>query len=189
MRRVIASTTLSRFSMPGDWPGSGPRWVLVLVASATVATFVVPRAWLSGFSEIRPITLFFGLSNWAMENNVDTYFAPRAEFNPYTHTWSLSLEEQFYLDFPFLFFAWVRLRERKSAQRLATALTALLGLASFIDCISGCNRQESRRPSCCNLFLPPVSPFCLMRPNPYFGAPHFAARTCSMPPTPFVGAA
>jgi peptidoglycan/LPS O-acetylase OafA/YrhL len=112
-----------------------PALVLVLVATATVATLVVPRAWLSGFSEKTAIYAFFGLSNWAMENNVDTYFAPRAEFNPYTHTWSLGVEEQFYLVFPFLFFAWVTLRERKSAQRLTTALTALLGLASFIACI------------------------------------------------------
>lgn len=110
----------------------GPALVLVLVTTAMVATLFIPRAWLSGFSEKTAIYAFFGLSNWAMQNNADTYFAPRAEFNPYTHTWSLGVEEQFYLVFPFLFFAWVTLRERKSAQMLTTALLAMLGLASFI---------------------------------------------------------
>jgi peptidoglycan/LPS O-acetylase OafA/YrhL len=112
-----------------------PALVLVLVVTATVATLLVPRAWLSGFSEKTAIYAFLGLSNWAMENNLDTYFAPRAEYNPYTHTWSLGVEEQFYLVFPFLFFSWVTLRERRSAQRLATAITALLGFASFVACI------------------------------------------------------
>ena len=50
---------------------------------------------------------FMGLSNFAMVSADDGYFAPRAEFNPYTHTWSLAVEEQFYLLFPVLLFFWV----------------------------------------------------------------------------------
>lgn len=36
------------------------------------------------------------------------YFTPSAEFNALLHTWSLSLEEQFYLLFPFVFLAFWR---------------------------------------------------------------------------------
>ena len=113
----------------------GPALVLVLLASALAATLLIPRAWLSGFNERTALYAFFGLSNWVMQTNADTYFAPRAEFNPYTHTWSLGVEEQFYLVFPFLFFAWVTLRDRKPGRVLATALLACLGVASFFACV------------------------------------------------------
>ncbi len=113
----------------------GPALVLVLLTSALVATLLIPRAWLSGFNEKTALYAFFGLSNWVMQSNADTYFAPRAEFNPYTHTWSLGVEEQFYLVFPFLFFAWVTLRDRKPGRTLATTLLAGLGIASFVACV------------------------------------------------------
>ena len=112
-----------------------PALVLVLLISALAATLLIPRAWLSGFNEKTALYAFFGLSNWVMQNNADTYFAPRAEFNPYTHTWSLGVEEQFYLVFPFLFFAWVTFRDRKPARMLATTLLAGLGAASFVACV------------------------------------------------------
>ncbi len=113
----------------------GPALVLVLLTSALAATLLIPHAWLSGFNEKTALYAFFGLSNWVMQNNADTYFAPRAEFNPYTHTWSLGVEEQFYLVFPFLFFAWVALRDRTAGRILATALLAGLGAASFAACV------------------------------------------------------
>jgi len=113
----------------------GPALILVLVTTALVATLLIPSAWLSQFNEKTALYAFFGLSNWALQTNADTYFAPRAEFNPYTHTWSLGVEEQFYLVFPFLFFAWVALNSRKWGRMLATALLAVIGLASFIACV------------------------------------------------------
>ena len=45
-----------------------------------------------------------GLSNIALfENSID-YFATSADLNPFLHTWSLGVEEQFYFLFPFI--AW-----------------------------------------------------------------------------------
>ena len=113
----------------------GPALVVVLLGTALVATLLIPHAWLSGFNEKTALYAFFGLSNWVMQTNADTYFAPRAEFNPYTHTWSLGVEEQFYLVFPFLFFAWVTLRDREPGRMLATALLAGLGVASLVACV------------------------------------------------------
>lgn len=83
----------------------GPALILVLLTTALFATLFVPRAWLSEFNERTGLYAFYGLSNWVLQTNADTYFAPRAEFNPYTHTWSLGVEEQFYVVFPFLFFS------------------------------------------------------------------------------------
>ncbi len=113
----------------------GPALVLVLVVSALVATLLIPRAWLSQFNEKTALYAFFGLSNWALQTNADTYFAPRAEFNPYTHTWSLGVEEQFYLVFPFLFFAWVTFSDRKWGRFFAIAVLAACGVGSFIACV------------------------------------------------------
>lgn len=45
-----------------------------------------------------------GLSNWALIKESSNYFSDVAELNPFTHTWSLGIEEQFYLFFPFLIF-------------------------------------------------------------------------------------
>jgi hypothetical protein len=63
----------------------------------------------------------------------DTYFAPRVEFNPYVHTWSLGVEEQFYLVFPAVFFCWLRFRRSSVGwQRFAcNALLTVLLIASL----------------------------------------------------------
>ena len=47
-------------------------------------------------------TALFGFSNIALYRQETDYFAPSTELNPFTHTWSLGVEEQFYLLFPFL---------------------------------------------------------------------------------------
>ena len=60
----------------------GPALVLVLVTTATVATLLIAQAWLSGLNEKAARFAFFGLSNRVRQNNADTCFAPRAEFNP-----------------------------------------------------------------------------------------------------------
>jgi peptidoglycan/LPS O-acetylase OafA/YrhL len=44
----------------------------------------------------------FGISNINLYRSSTNYFAQSTELNPFTHTWSLGVEEQFYLLFPFL---------------------------------------------------------------------------------------
>ncbi|MBO8217710.1 acyltransferase family protein [Prochlorococcus marinus] len=48
------------------------------------------------------ITSLFGLSNFYLLKQSTDYFAESTQFNAFTHTWSLDLEEQFYFLFPFL---------------------------------------------------------------------------------------
>jgi peptidoglycan/LPS O-acetylase OafA/YrhL len=43
-----------------------------------------------------------GISNLFLFRRATDYFAAATELNPFTHTWSLGVEEQFYLLFPFL---------------------------------------------------------------------------------------
>ncbi len=53
---------------------------------------------------ITGITGLLGFSNFYLLKQSTNYFANEAILNPFTHTWSLDLEEQFYLLFPF--FVW-----------------------------------------------------------------------------------
>ena len=48
------------------------------------------------------IASLFGLSNFYLLKQATDYFGASAELNVFTHTWSLGVEEQFYLLFPFL---------------------------------------------------------------------------------------
>ena len=85
-----------------------PALVAMLVIAATLATMFIPPAWLSYLSEATVKYAFFGLSNWRLMLNADTYFEPKAEFNPYLHTWSLGVEEQYYVIAPFVLFGALR---------------------------------------------------------------------------------
>ena len=71
------------------------------------------------------IYALFGFSNFALYNSGQDYFAEATELNPFTHTWSLGVEEQFYLLFPFLFYWWARAGATQSQRRLSTVLFAM----------------------------------------------------------------
>lgn len=85
-----------------------PALLLCLVVTAVLTTLFVPRSWLSTGSRETISLAFYGASNFSLINVGDPYFSPRSEFNTATHTWSLGVEEQFYLVFPLVWFFWVR---------------------------------------------------------------------------------
>ncbi|MFC0398978.1 acyltransferase family protein [Paraburkholderia rhizosphaerae] len=90
-----------------------PALIVCLVATALVSVLFIPSAWLSDTNSKTGLFAFFGLSNLVLAKTGNDYFSPRVEFNPYMHTWSLGVEEQFYLIFPILFFLWVSHRPQK----------------------------------------------------------------------------
>jgi peptidoglycan/LPS O-acetylase OafA/YrhL len=66
------------------------------------------------------------------------YFAPAAEEKPLLHTWSLAVEEQFYLFVPLLVWGVLRLRGRK----LLGATITLLIVLSFVASVYGTRSGE-----------------------------------------------
>lgn len=111
-----------------------PALIVMLTATIILTNMFVPRAWLSKAAASVAKTAFFGFSNITLAFDTDTYFAPEAAYNPFIHTWSLGVEEQFYLLFPFLFF-WHAVG-RARADRDRTAILAIVGLSilSLLTC-------------------------------------------------------
>ncbi|KAF1007981.1 MAG: O-acetyltransferase OatA [Luteibacter sp.] len=106
-----------------------PALLVCLLATTLAATLFIPEAWLSEHNQKTGRFAFFGFSNLVLAGNDNSYFSPITEFNPYTHTWSLGVEEQFYLLFPLLFWAW---SFGGRWRRLTLGLFVLLGIASFV---------------------------------------------------------
>jgi peptidoglycan/LPS O-acetylase OafA/YrhL len=113
-----------------------PALVVCLVATAIASALFIPSAYLSDSNQRTGQAAFFGLANIVLARRSGDYFAPMAEFNPYTHTWSLGVEEQFYFIFPMLFFAWAAGRRHLSTAFFAIALVASLAVASWLAAVS-----------------------------------------------------
>ncbi len=84
-----------------------PALVVCLLLTAYATALFIPSSWLSRVNQDTGLYAFFGLSNFILAQTGRDYFAPTTDFNPFTHTWSLAVEEQFYVIFPFLFLAWL----------------------------------------------------------------------------------
>ena len=111
-----------------------PALVTCLLVTHVFAMLFIPLAWLSDANQRTGLYAFFGLSNFFLARNHSDYFDPRAEFNPYVHTWSLGVEEQFYLVFPPLFAAWIAGAHwrRFSALLFGLGLIVSLALAAWL---------------------------------------------------------
>ncbi|HEU4485296.1 MAG TPA: acyltransferase family protein, partial [Povalibacter sp.] len=107
-----------------------PALLVCVVVTAIFTAVFVPKAWLSDFNYVTLALAMVGLSNFSLMFTGNDYFAPRVDFNPGTHTWSLGVEEQFYFVFPVLCFLWLRNRRRDHPRRRETwALAAISALS------------------------------------------------------------
>ncbi|PSF04604.1 acyltransferase [Marinobacter fuscus] len=101
-----------------------PALLVCLLATTVLTILFIPDSWLSSTTSQVGLYAFFGLSNFALVWFQDDYFSPRAEFNPFVHTWSLGVEEQFYFLFPLLIFLWFRVSGKRAPFR--TTVNALI---------------------------------------------------------------
>lgn len=83
-----------------------PALLFCLLITILLTVLFIPDSYLSSTHVKTAFYSFFGVSNIFLASGHSDYFGPTAEFNPFTHTWALGVEEQFYLVFPFIFFFW-----------------------------------------------------------------------------------
>ncbi len=140
----VVSASVARSSAPLGWRGAlafyarrmrriMPALLVCLLATGLLSALFIPESWLSETSGKTARMAFVGLSNWVLAGTGNDYFSPRSDFNPYTHTWSLGVEEQFYLLFPLLFLAW---RGGGRGRALSMGLFALASGVSLAFAVS-----------------------------------------------------
>ena len=110
-----------------------PALVVCLMLTSLFSTLFIPNDfWLSNFNKGTGLWAFFGVSNFYLVSHADGYFSTRTPFNPYVHTWSLAVEEQFYVFFPLVFHLWLRLRAQGSRHhRIVFSILPVIALLSL----------------------------------------------------------
>jgi peptidoglycan/LPS O-acetylase OafA/YrhL len=127
-----------------------PALLLVIVVTSVVSWYFMTPYQLRDYSQSLIATLLFG-SNilfWFESG----YFSPSSELKPLLHTWSLAIEEQFYIFFPALF-AFV-IRVKFESLRYICWLLLLVCLA-----MSVMNSQEYPEAA---FFLTPMRAWCIL---------------------------
>jgi peptidoglycan/LPS O-acetylase OafA/YrhL len=99
-----------------------PAIFLYVLVVATLGILFLPTTEATHYIELTGIASLFGASNFALLWKAGDYFAATSDYNSFTHTWSLAVEEQYYLLFP-AFSYWMIVRERtgRAAQRIMIA--------------------------------------------------------------------
>ncbi|QAY75114.1 acyltransferase family protein [Sphingosinicella sp. BN140058] len=109
--------------------------LLVMIVCVTLASILfVPLA--GSKTDIREMALAaaMGASNILLVLTEAHYFAPSADLQPLLHSWTLGVEEQFYLACPWLIWLWTRGR-RDSDRRLALLSVAAATAGSLLLCL------------------------------------------------------
>jgi peptidoglycan/LPS O-acetylase OafA/YrhL len=101
-----------------------PALLVVLVCSSIVAALILLPADLVKFAKALLATLVFIPNVFAWRDT--NYFSPHADQKPLLHTWSLGVEEQFYLFFPIMLMLLMR-----NSRRLTLPVVIGIACASF----------------------------------------------------------
>ena len=104
-----------------------PALALIVVTAIVLIRLVNP--W-TEFINRTGITAMFGISNIQLFLVNTDYFGENNNLNPLMHTWSLGIEEQFYLVYPLLFF--LVMRRPDGGRSLLTVILGAVTVLSFL---------------------------------------------------------
>ena len=126
-----------------------PAATFMTVIVALAATFFSPITHRATALNSAIFSIAFNANNYFAAEGVGgsdaaNYFDPATELNPFLHTWSLSVEEQFYLVYPIVVFAAVAFARRtgRSGRSVLFALVIVGMLLSFAASIEILSRSQ-----------------------------------------------
>ena len=108
-----------------------PALLLVLVSVTLLVRFVEPSGAVPGFRGSALAVLFY-FSNWWQIASSGNYFVATGAASPLAHTWSLAVEEQFYLVWPLVVLAVLHLAGSFRRGIRALLLVAAVGVAASV---------------------------------------------------------
>ncbi len=130
---ILSEKEAGKFSLAGFYERRArrilPALFLVMLACIPFAFFLMMPNQLKDFSEsILAVSLFASNFLFWLESD---YFSPSAELKPLLHTWSLAVEEQFYILFPLFLLAFWSLGKKKINLLIICLLFISLSLSEW----------------------------------------------------------
>lgn len=120
------------FFLSGFYARRVKRILPALIIFILVSSLLICLADPSPSASLRTgISALFGFSNLYLYKQSTDYFAETSEMNIFTHTWSLGVEEQFYLFYPLLF--WLATAYLPSKRSLIRPLAISIAILSFFS--------------------------------------------------------
>ncbi len=136
-----------RIDLPAFWARRArrllPALFLMVAAVAAVAPLVLSRLQFDRLRGDGLATLFY-VANWRLIVSGQSYFEQFGEPSPFRHTWSLAIEEQWYLLWPLVLGALLLLWRRRPAVVVGVVLAGAAASAVLMAALSGPGEDLSR---------------------------------------------
>ena len=113
-----------------------PALALLLVVVSLVSILASPVGGQRIGARTGVAAAFFSANVYLATFSTDGYFDTSAELNPFLHTWSLAVEEQFYLVFPALLLGAIAMGQRLRPERAVAVAVGVVSAVSFVGAVA-----------------------------------------------------